>query len=73
MHTTRAGHGREPHDGARAAAALALAKRHWVAERAKLRVTHPAWPMPAWSRAPAWQRRPYLLAAVHGKHPDQAW
>jgi hypothetical protein len=40
-----------------------IAKKIWDAERATLAVTCPHWPMPAWSKAPAWRRRPYLLQA----------
>lgn len=47
-----------------------LAAQHWNADRAKLRQTTPGWDMPTWSRAPAWRRRPYVLAAEHGLHPD---
>jgi hypothetical protein len=41
-----------------------LARAMWNADRELLT---PGWPMPAWSRAPAWRRRPYLLAAQDGK------
>ncbi len=37
-----------------------IAKALWDSDRAKL---SPKWEMPAWSRAPAWRRRPYLLRA----------
>ena len=36
----------------------AAAKARWDADRKSLA---PDWPMPAWSRAPAWRRRPYLM------------
>lgn len=49
---------------------LALAQQHWNADRAQLRTEAPEWKMPAWSRAPAWRRRPYILAAQHGRHPN---
>ncbi len=39
------------------------AKASWDAERKVLAETHPDWPMPAWSRAPAWRKRPYILEA----------
>ena len=48
----------------------ALAKQNWDADRARLRIEIPAWVMTSWSRARAWQRRPYLRAAKSGKHPD---
>ena len=48
----------------------ALAQANWNDDRAKLRIEAPEWEMPAWSRAPMWRRRPYLLAAQEGKHPD---
>lgn len=48
------------HDDARRKA-VARAKAEWDAERARLSVAAPYWPMPAWSRAPAWRRRPYLM------------
>jgi len=41
------------------------ARAEWDADRAYLQAADPAWAMPAWSRAPAWRRRPYLL------DPDQ--
>ncbi len=47
-----------------------LAKANWDADREKLRTEAPEWEMPAWSRAPAWRRRPYVLAAKEGRHPD---
>ena len=47
-----------------------LAKAHWDADREKLKREEPNWPMPGWSRAPAWRRRPYILAAREGRHPD---
>jgi hypothetical protein len=43
--------------------AKALAKQLWDAERAVLRNAHPSWQMPAWSRAPAWRKHPYLMEA----------
>jgi len=48
-----------------------LARRHWNEERAELRVAELWWPMSSWSRAAAWQKRPYLLAAAHGERPDR--
>jgi hypothetical protein len=42
------------------------AKAEWDADRAYMRAAYPGWDMPAWSRAPAWRRRPYVL------NPDQA-
>ena len=39
----------------------AKAKAEWDTDRAYLRKAKPQWQMPAWSRAPAWRRRPYLL------------
>lgn len=47
-----------------------LARENWNADRAWLRINSPAWEMPAWSRAPAWRRRPYLMAAQHGERPE---
>lgn len=47
----------------------ALAKRHWDDERAALRISAPWWPLPSWSRAAAWRKRSYLLAAGHGAKP----
>lgn len=55
------------------AAQEALARKHWNTDRVRLRVETPWWPMTAWSRASAWQRRPYLLAAQHGLHPDDVF
>ena len=49
-----------------------VARGYWDADRAILRVEAPEWEMPAWSRAPAWRRRPYLLSAKEGRHPDTA-
>lgn len=43
---------------------LAAAKSEWDAERKFLAETCPKWPMPAWSRAQAWRRRPYILSAL---------
>jgi hypothetical protein len=37
------------------------AKALWDAERKIMAEKHPDWPMPAWSRAPAWRKRPYIL------------
>jgi hypothetical protein len=37
------------------------ARLAWNADRARMAAVHPDWPMPAWSRAPAWRRRPYIL------------
>lgn len=39
----------------------AEAKAAWDADLALMRREHPYWPIPAWSRAPAWRRRPYLV------------
>jgi hypothetical protein len=47
-----------------------IAKANWDADRAWLKVHEPDWPCPAWSRAPSWRKRSYLLAAKFGKHPD---
>jgi hypothetical protein len=47
-----------------------LAKSHWDADRAALKVSDPWWPMTAWGAARAWKRRPYVRAAKEGKHPD---
>jgi hypothetical protein len=52
------------------AGATALAREHWNADRELVRDSNPAWEMPAWSRAPMWRRRPYLLAAQGGKRPE---
>lgn len=41
------------------------ARAEWNADRAYIRSIDPDHDMPAWSRAPAWQRRPYL------RDPDQ--
>jgi hypothetical protein len=41
------------------------AKAEWDADRAYIRSIDPDYKMPAWSRAPAWQRRPYM------RDPDQ--
>lgn len=49
----------------------ALAQRHWNADRAELRISDPWFVVPAWSRARAWEKRPYILAAEYGKHPDE--
>ena len=49
---------------------IVLARQCWDAERAALRVSSPDWPMPAWSRAAAWRRRPYVLAATYGGCPS---
>lgn len=49
----------------------ALAKANWDADRDRMRTEDPSWPFPAWSRAPSWRKRPYLLAAKLGKHPDE--
>jgi hypothetical protein len=48
----------------------ALAKANWDADRAWLKEHQPEWPCPAWSKAPAWRRRAYLLAAKFRKRPD---
>lgn len=48
----------------------ALAKHHWDDDRAYLRQAEPGWIMTAWSRARAWEKRPYILAAKFGRHPD---
>jgi len=37
------------------------ARAEWNADRAYLRSVEPDYAMPAWSRAPAWRRLPYLL------------
>lgn len=47
-----------------------LARDNWDKDRERMAIETPNWPMPAWSRAPAWRRRPYVLAAQDGKHPD---
>lgn len=47
-----------------------LARDNWNKDRERMAIETPNWPMPAWSRAPAWRRRPYVLAAQDGKHPD---
>ena len=44
----------------------AHARRLWNADREQLRRECPAWEMPAWGRAHAWRRRPYLNAAIAG-------
>lgn len=49
----------------------AIAKKNWDADRAHLREHEPWWPMRSWGRAAAWEKRPYLLAAEEGKHPDE--
>ena len=59
-------------DRAAREAAIKVARMHWNAERKELREIETGYPMPAWSRARAWQKRPYLLAAQHGKHPDDS-
>lgn len=41
---------------------LARAREAWSKDRETLK--REGWPMPAWSRAPAWQRRPYVREAV---------
>lgn len=43
---------------------VVAAKAAWDADRKMMAETHPAWPIPAWSRAPAWRRRPYILDAL---------
>jgi len=35
----------------------------WDADRERLKVTAPEWDMPAWSKAAAWRRKPYLHEA----------
>lgn len=45
----------------------ALAKKNWDADRAKMRIQQPEWPMPSWSKAEAWRKRPYLLEAKEGR------
>lgn len=50
----------------RAKAVVCRARRMWNEDRAQLRRDNPAWEMPAWSRAPAWRRWPYLHAAACG-------
>jgi hypothetical protein len=47
------------------------AKSLWDAERKLLAETAPDWPMPAWSRAPAWRRRPYVLTAREADEPAE--
>jgi hypothetical protein len=42
------------------------AKAAWDAERALMAKEHPDWPMPAWSRTPAWRKRPYFGAVTSG-------
>lgn len=51
-------------DDTRRRIVLATAKSAWDAERKLLAETHPEWQMPAWSRAQAWRRRPYILDAL---------
>ena len=49
------------------------ARANWNADRKALSqkwIGLPQWVIPAWSRAPAWRKRPYILAAQHGMHPD---
>jgi hypothetical protein len=48
-----------------------LAKADWDRDRAQLRIEAPSWEMPAWSRAPAWRRSPYVVAAQRGTHADE--
>lgn len=43
---------------------IQAAKSEWDADRKALADKHPDWAMPAWSRAPAWRRRPYMLSAM---------
>ena len=50
-------------------AVIRSARKLWNADRAALRVSDPWWPIPAWSRAPAWRRRSYLLAAQEEMPP----
>lgn len=44
-------------------ATIERARATWNADREMMKHEHPEWSMPAWSRAPAWRKRPYLLAA----------
>lgn len=44
----------------------AKARALWNADREQLRRECPAWEMPAWSRARAWRKRPYICAAIAG-------
>jgi hypothetical protein len=44
----------------------AAARLAWNADRAWMAAMYPDWPMPAWSRAPAWRRRPYILDRRRG-------
>lgn len=37
------------------------ARLAWNADRAWMASQYPNYEMPAWSKAPAWQRKPYLL------------
>lgn len=48
---------------------LKAAKSEWDEDRAFMRKAWPEWPIPAWNRAPAWRKRPYILAARFGEKP----